>query len=47
MKLLWLVMGIMLARSLSAQVISTDTTTNAPLNSAQNLLNSSKKIFKG
>ncbi|PCJ27454.1 MAG: hypothetical protein COA97_03705 [Flavobacteriales bacterium] len=37
----------MLAGSLSAQVISTDTTTNAPLNSAQNLLNSTKKLTVG
>ena len=33
--------------SLSAQVINTDTITNAPLNSAQNLLNSTKKLTVG
>ncbi|MBL4594395.1 MAG: hypothetical protein JKX68_11360 [Flavobacteriales bacterium] len=36
-----------MACSLSAQVVGTDTTTNAPLNSAQNLLNSNKKITIG
>jgi len=47
MKLLSLGLGLLLVGSFSAQVISTDTTTNAPLNSAQNLLNSAKKLTVG
>jgi hypothetical protein len=40
-------LGILMAGALTAQVVSTDTTTNAPLNSAQNLLNSSKRLTVG
>lgn len=47
MKLLSFGLGLMLAGALSAQVSNTDTTTNAPLNSAQNLLNSSKRLTVG
>ena len=47
MKLLNVGIGLLLAGSISAQVTGTDTTTNAPLNSAQNLLNSSKRLTVG
>ena len=49
MKTILLSVGIsmLIASSLSAQVLNTDSTTNAPLNSAQNLLNSNKKLTVG
>lgn len=47
MKVRLLSVGMLLVGALSAQVINTDTLTNAPLNSAQNLLNSTKKLTVG
>ena len=49
MKLLQAGIGLLLVGSLSAQVVSTDTTTNAPLNSIQNILsgNGAKRITLG
>jgi len=46
-RLLSVGVGLLMTGSLSAQVINTDTITNAPLNSAQNLLNSTKKLTVG
>jgi hypothetical protein len=46
-KLLILGLVILLTGGLNAQVVNTDSITNAPLNSAQNLLNSNKKLTVG
>jgi len=46
-RLLSVGVALLMTGSLSAQVINTDTITNAPLNSAQNLLNSTKKLTVG